>query len=66
MAKYSLDCVASNENNWNFGGFVLSGVRGALQGAVTFGIALLVVNQVYLINWVSSGQRMFFILSMVV
>lgn len=21
MAKYSLDCVASNENNWNFGGF---------------------------------------------
>ena len=41
MAKYSLDCVASNENNWNFGGFVLSGVRGALQGAVTFGIALL-------------------------
>lgn len=41
MAKYSLDCVASNENNWNFGGFVLFGVRGALQGAVTFGIALL-------------------------
>ncbi|OLA46703.1 MAG: hypothetical protein BHW39_03035 [Firmicutes bacterium CAG:552_39_19] len=41
MAKYSFDCVASNENNWNFGGFVLSGVKGALQGAVTFGIALL-------------------------
>lgn len=39
MAKYSLDCVASNENNWNFGGFVLSGVEGALQGAATFGIA---------------------------
>ena len=39
MAKYSLDCVASNENNWNFGGFVLSGVEGALQGAATFGLA---------------------------
>ena len=39
IAKYSLDCVASNENNWNFGGFVLSGVEGALQGVATFGIA---------------------------
>ncbi len=41
MAKYSLDCVASNENNWNFGGFVLSGVKGALQGAATFGLAFI-------------------------
>ena len=41
MAKYSLDCVASNENNWNFGGFVLSGVEGALQGAATFGLAFI-------------------------
>ncbi len=41
MAKYSLDCVASNENDWNFGGFVLSGVEGALQGAATFGLAFI-------------------------
>ena len=39
MAKYSLDCVNSSENNWNFGGFVLSGVESFLQGAATFGIA---------------------------
>ena len=41
MAKYSLDCVASNENDWNFGGFVLSGVEGALQGAAIFGLAFI-------------------------
>ena len=41
MAKYSLDCVASNENDWNFGGFILSGIEGALQGAATFGIAFI-------------------------
>ncbi len=39
MAKYSLDCVASKDNNWNFSGFVLSGVEGSLQGAATFGLA---------------------------
>ena len=39
MAKYSLNCVASDENHWNFGGFVLSGVEGALQGAATFCLA---------------------------
>ena len=41
MIKYSLDCVDSNENNWNFGGFLLSGLEGATQGASTFGLAFL-------------------------
>ena len=39
MARYSLDCVDSKENRWNVGGFFLSGVEGALQGAATFGLA---------------------------
>ena len=36
---YSLDCVASNENNWNLSGFVLSGREGVLQGEATFYLA---------------------------
>ena len=39
MAKYSLDCVASESNNWDLAGFVLSGIQGAIQGAATFKVA---------------------------
>ena len=36
--KYSLDCIAS-ENKWTLGGYMLSGLEGAIQGAATFRIA---------------------------
>lgn len=36
--KYSLDCIASN-NQWTLGGYMLSSLEGAIQGAATFGIA---------------------------
>ena len=36
--KYSLDCISS-DNQWSLGGYMLSGLEGAIQGAATFGIA---------------------------
>ncbi len=41
MAKYSLNCVDSQEQKWNLSGFLLSGIEGGLQGTVTFGLAFI-------------------------